>query len=646
MVNAEPRESIRQRVQANNQNARNGLIKQLRSPLGVIPFLGAGISAPLKYRQWGSFLRGVAAEQLGPTQRTAVEEALGTEKFLLAAGLLSKALGQQDFQQVMADEFSEDRLRDFDLTAGIFGYLPLITAGPVITTNFDRVTERVFELAGRAFDDIVYGANPDEVIQAIQQNRLVLWKIHGDHRDSRTRVFSEEEYLKHYEALPTLLLIAFLNRPALFIGCSLDKDRTTQVLAELHTQHPGTYHYAFVQIPITDEKFEERVIWLRTLGVRPIWYPEGEHQEIAKYVSDLVHELSSVNLPNARREPPPDPPKLALEEVSGLLSTRIEEVGTAPDHAGSKARDYAAEAPPYAPMLDKLARGQLAFFLGAAVTMRKLPLGKEFYSDLISRLDKDAVGADATGKYGDMEDARITQHFADKYGRDSLYSLVAQQLAVKQPEPSVIHWFIATLQDRLRAKGFKPSQLWIFTTNYDDWMEHALRSVGQPFHLFTYRVNEPYAGSFIHQKPDGAVRLIDRPTHFRRLAEDYTVVVKLHGGVHRDINLPPSYVFTHRDFVELGGKMPGAIPQIILDRLAERSLLFLGSGLGNDSIEALVREMHRGDPRKLSWAIQSQPQAGKRLYWGELGVQIVDIKQERFIMELNDELESLRGLRQ
>jgi hypothetical protein len=644
MVDAEPRANILKQVKASNEKVRAGLVKQLRSPLGVIPFLGAGISAPLRYRQWGVFLTGVADEQLNAAERAEVEEAVAAEDFLRAAGLLTKSLGEEDFQLAVSDEFSDDRLHDFDLTAGMYGYLPLISAGPVITTNFDRVTEHVFKVADRRFDDIVYGANPDAVIPAIQQNRPVLWKLHGDHRDRRTRVLSDDEYQRHYAELPNLLLIALLNRPALFIGCSLDKDRTTEVLTTIRAQHPGTYHYAFVQIPKTDEMFEERVKALRGMGVRPIWYPEGEHQEIEKYLSDLVHELSSVPLAKAKIEKPEKEPQFTAEQASWHLSSEIGELGMMLDIGGRHLLEYPAEAPPYTPILDKIQRGQMTFFLGAAVTMGKLPLGNEFYSDLMAQFDRDAVGSDPAGKYGDMEASKITQHFADKYGRDALYSRVAHQLAAKKPEPSVIHWFIATLRDRLRAKGFKSAPLWILTTNYDDWMEYSLRMVGQPFHLFTYRVNDPHGGSFIYQKPDGTVRLIDRPSHFRRLPEDHTVLIKLHGGLHRDINLPTSYVFTHRDFVELGGKMPGAIPQVILDRLAERSLLFLGSGLNDDSIEAVVREMHRAEPRKLSWAIQYRPRPEKRLYWGELGVQIIDIPQERFMLELNHRLETMTAV--
>ena len=80
------RESIRLRVQTNNEKAKAALIKQLRSPLGVIPFLGAGVSAPFKYRQWGEFLGGAAREQLGGSQKAAVEEAVAKERLLPCRG--------------------------------------------------------------------------------------------------------------------------------------------------------------------------------------------------------------------------------------------------------------------------------------------------------------------------------------------------------------------------------------------------------------------------------------------------------------------------------------------------------------------------------------------------------------------------------
>ena len=430
-----------------------------------------------------------------------------------------------------------------------------------------------------------------------------------------------------------------------FIGCSLDKDRTTEVLNTIRQQHLGSYHYAFAQIPETDEKFDERVMALRTMGVRPIWYPKGEHKEIEKFLSDLVHAVSSHRLPNDLLKTPQKSPKLQVEQAIGLLSCEIGELQMALRLAPSEVRNYPEETPTYAAILDKITRGRLAFFLGSGACMGRLPLGPEFYRDLIAQFSDESDRDDAADKYGNMEPPRITQHFADKYDRETLYSQVNQRLAGSQPSPTVIHWFIASLRDRLLSKGFNVAPQWIFTMNYDDWMEQALGIVGERYHLFTYRVSRPHAGSFIYQDPDGIAHFIDRPSHFRRLPEDYPVLVKLHGGMNRYLNLPVSYAFTHRDFVELAGRIPDAIPRVILDRLAERSLLFLGSGLGDDSIESLVRTMHDQDPKKLSWAIQWQPRPEKRLYWRELGVQIVDITLANFMLELNRRLDSMNASR-
>jgi len=322
----------------------------------------------------GRLLQGVARENLGETDLTTVGEAIATEDYIRAADAIAKVLGERDFQLAIQEEFTDDRLRNVDLASGTLGYILLISAGPVITTNFDRVIEHVFEAAGRPFDDRVYGTNPDEVIPAIQQNRLVLWKIHGDRGDRRTRVFSEEEYRKHYADLPELLLVACLNRPLFFIGCSLDKDRITEVLNTIRRQHLCSYHYGFAQIPETDEKFDERVAVLRTMGVRPIWYPKGEHKEIEKFLSDLVHSVSSHRLSNESLKTPQKSPKLPVEQAIELLSRELGELQIGLRLATP---DYQEELPPYAAILDKMVRGRLAFFLGAGACMGRLPLRAE-----------------------------------------------------------------------------------------------------------------------------------------------------------------------------------------------------------------------------------------------------------------------------
>ena len=63
------------------------------------------------------------------------------------------------------------------------------------------------------------------------------------------------------------------------------------------------------------------------------------------------------------------------------------------------------------------------------------------------------------------------------------------------------------------------------------------------------------------------------------------------------------------------GQVPEALPRMILDRLSER------------------------------WAIQFQPRPERRLYWQEIGVHIVDMTQESFMLELAYRLQQLEKAR-
>jgi hypothetical protein len=73
-------------------------------------------------------------------------------------------------------------------------------------------------------------------------------------------------------------------------------------------------------------------------------------------------------------------------------------------------------------------------------------------------------------------------------------------------------------------------------------------------------------------------------------------------------------------------------------------MLFLGSGLGDDSIESVVRQMRFRNPQNLSWAIQWKPSPESRVYWRQLGLQIVDITLQKFMLELNRRLQAAAPL--
>lgn len=607
------------------------LVEQLRSPIGVIPFIGAGLSKGLNlFPEWGEALRELA-QRTGAAEAASVETLLKQEQYERAAAVIADALGDEEFQRSIAAKFGDHLLKNADLSAGPVAILPFLAGGPVITTNFDRVVERAFARAGRPFDEgIIKGPNPDEVVPALQQNRFVLWKIHGDWQDRRMRVFTEKEYKRIYRDLEHLLWLALTNRPALFIGCSLVQDRVVAVLEKIQRAHKGIAHFAILQAPAREEEFRAREKTLRRAGIVPLWYPEGRHERIQSLLGQVLDGMSSYRLGarRARDESEARSPAEPYRVARRVLELELRDLAEGVD--AGWAEEAGQETPGYTSLIDRIAKGRMAFFLGAGACMGRLPLGRAFYEDLARRLGSDAAG---------LHPVDIAQHFTDLNDRDALYTQVGDIINRVPPQPTAIHWFLATLRQRLLEKGYGPAPLMILTTNNDNWMEWALDQAGEKYHLFTFRREEPCRGCFVYCTPQGEVRAVDRPAAFRRLEDESTVVVKYHGGFHPELSLPPSYVFTSRDFVELAGRVPEAIPQVLLDRLGDMGMLFIGHGLGDVSIEGLVRVLKGRRPDWMSWAVQWPPNPARQTYWKAIGVRIVHLLQERFIVELDQRLE-------
>jgi hypothetical protein len=265
---------LKRRIDEDNHHTIRLVVEQLRSPLGVIPFVGAGMSAAFDFPQWADLIRN-AAVKLTRRDRNAVNALLADQDFAAAATRVVASLGPERFQDTVAEQSGDYRVADSQLTTGALALLPLISNGPVITTNLDRNLERAYAAAERPFVQRVYGANPSEVVPALQRNDRVLWKIHGDWKDPRTQVLTDEEYKRRYsrhEQLGNLLRLALTNRPALFLGASLTKDYTVQVLAQIAKDHPRLKHFTVEIAPETQAKFEKRIEQLTRLGVTPLWY--------------------------------------------------------------------------------------------------------------------------------------------------------------------------------------------------------------------------------------------------------------------------------------------------------------------------------------------------------------------------------------
>ncbi|MBL8237151.1 MAG: SIR2 family protein [Bryobacterales bacterium] len=320
---------------------------------GVIPFVGAGLSMPLGFPGWSEFLRSQATLR---GQEEEIEALIQAGRFEEAAGRLSRKLGMTAFEDALADSFGEDRLPEVlsGATARSLLLLPRITAGPVITTNFDRAIERAFEQQGRRFSERVWGSAIGDVVNGVANTlRPALIKIHGDVVGREDRVLTISEYEKHYgknkidfkKKIPAALLRLFQTKPVLFLGCSLKADRTLHVVQHA-ARNSNRFHYALVEEPADGTELAARKQFLSDQGIRAIWYPVSRHELVSDALDSLARlrtASSNGRLGDQGSEGAGDPVSNSDAMFSGV--TQAMSANHLEPPCGTAAHDGATDAP-------------------------------------------------------------------------------------------------------------------------------------------------------------------------------------------------------------------------------------------------------------------------------------------------------------
>ena len=296
----------------------------------VVPLLGAGFSAgsiPL----WRGALLGWARE-LGPAVEDEVTTCLDAGDFERAASLVESETGANAFRDAFRETFGEGVLDGaFDgLTPERRG-ISSAFRGFVLTTNYDRLVERAYEAAGAPIERVC----PHTAYQFAQAagglggNERLLLKLHGDAWDPTNAVITRGDYDRAYgtdsEVAPLVEVMrrAFAGRRVLFLGCSLAGDRPLDVL---HGCCEGMTHYALVELPAETENpgdplapalvgpdggqapaYRDMRLRLDALGIRPIWYPHGQHEALDALLGWLEKEMGPLpGRASARLAPIPE----------------------------------------------------------------------------------------------------------------------------------------------------------------------------------------------------------------------------------------------------------------------------------------------------------------------------------------------------
>ena len=291
------------------------------------PFVGAGLSCPFGYKLWGGVLAELA--EYIPTEadrKTALEQIHNSQYEEAAQTIL-------DAYPFMLDQLpgivSPDILRtcseEVKRTSAAWVLPLLFPKGLVLTTNFDRVLEHVYLAHRNEAIPTVTPMNQDRLDQLCQNQALSLFKLHGDIGSEAVSiddlVFTGAQYDKHYAAnSPLVAALArwFSNRRLLFLGCSLNADRTMQVLQQVSLSQNGIRHYAILGCKKAD--IVKRSKELAALGILPIFYDDSNHDALRVILERLLEETNQTAYQELIRTSCVSPP-ISKEERSMLFDS-------------------------------------------------------------------------------------------------------------------------------------------------------------------------------------------------------------------------------------------------------------------------------------------------------------------------------------
>ncbi len=242
----------------------------------VVPFVGAGISVAGGFPSWKNHLR-----QQGRTAgilKKHIENLLGNGHYEKIIEEIENIRGRDVFTQEIRDVFSRTgKITDTTLL------LTEIFSDTVITTNYDRLIEQAFDTGQ---ENAVQVINDLNVLDIPDADRVTIIKLHGDIKNSAKCILGKNQYDQAYGCdqldmtlpIPKLLSYYYRTSSLLFLGCSLNKDRTIQVFKAVKLAIGDAMtpqHFSIEQAPENEQEIVVRNAHLASLGITPIWFEKG-----------------------------------------------------------------------------------------------------------------------------------------------------------------------------------------------------------------------------------------------------------------------------------------------------------------------------------------------------------------------------------
>lgn len=303
-------------------------------------------------------------------------------------------------------------------------------------------------------------------------------------------------------------------------------------------------------------------------------------------------------------------------------------------------------------VMAQLKKGLVVPFLGAGANVWDRAIGYTWNAHERTALPSgDDLAQLLAGEYlglvqGPFRLERVALDVSIDPGEDALNDTLRLVFDADYP-PSRLHVLLARIPSALQEKGWAPLDL-VVTTNYDDCLERAFAGAGHEYHVLTYVVRGNDKGYFRHHRPDGEVVTVSQPETYLLPADDdgrlEPTILKLHGTVDRKLKARDSFVITEDHYIEYLalGDVAARLPRNVKDRLANSHFLFLGYGLLDWNVRALLHRLWEAQKAdRTSWAIQFGVDPFDVQVWGTRRVKILDVGLDRYVDALEEAIDEL-----
>ncbi len=258
----------------------------------VVPFVGAGLSVEGGFPTWKAHL-----QQQGRTsgiEAAHVDDLLGQGQYEEVIVEIEQKGYRDAFIQELKDVFSKTgRLTDTTLR------LAELFTDTIITTNYDHLVEQAFETGAENKIQLIDSSN---ILEAPDQNKTTIIKLHGDISTPSRCILGKKQYDDAYgetsldltRPIPKLLSYYYRTSNLLFLGSSLNHDRTMQVFQAVKDEMGDTDrppHFSLESMPANEEELTKRNAYLLSFGITPIWFPKGHYEYIEQILRLARNEL-------------------------------------------------------------------------------------------------------------------------------------------------------------------------------------------------------------------------------------------------------------------------------------------------------------------------------------------------------------------